>query len=124
MSVFIVFAHGSSIESANDAVRAVAREAAKKGNWRAFSASFLESGRPSLAEAVENFVAAGEAHFIVVPYFLTAGLHLQRDLPQLISSIKRAHPNIELNVTAPLDGHPAMADALVDRAKQLECKPA
>jgi len=113
----IVFAHGSSVESANDAVREVARQAADRGHWRVFAAAFLEGGRPSLAGAIDELAARGESRFIVIPYFLTLGLHLQRDLPRLIEEIMRKHPAIEIEVTGPLDGHPAMADALVDRAK-------
>jgi sirohydrochlorin cobaltochelatase len=55
---------------------------------------------------------------VVVPYFLTLGLHLQRDLPRLIDGVKRAHPGLDIDVTPPLDQHPAMADALLDRARE------
>jgi len=41
---------------------------------------------------------------------------LQRDLPRLIESVQRAHPGIAIEVTPPLDQHPAMVDALLDRA--------
>jgi sirohydrochlorin ferrochelatase len=116
-AAYIVFAHGSSVESANDAVRAVAHQAADRGHWRTFAAAFLEGGSPSLADAVDELAAKGTSRIVVIPYFLTLGLHLQRDLPRLIEEIKRRHPGVEIEVTAPLDGHPSMAEALVDRAK-------
>jgi sirohydrochlorin ferrochelatase len=118
--VYIVFAHGSSIESANQEVREVAKQAAELGGWRVFAAAFLEGGKPSLAEAIDELAAGGESRFIVVPYFLTTGLHLQRDLPRLVEDTRTAHPEIEIEVTPPLDGHPAMAAALVDRAKSAD----
>ena len=117
---YIVFAHGSSVESANEAVREVARQAARLGAWGTFATAFLEGGKPGLADAIEEMAARGESRFIVVPYFLTTGLHLQRDLPRLIEQIRMQHPGIEIEVTSPLDGHPAMAAALVDRAKRAE----
>jgi len=43
-------------------------------------------------------------------------LHLQRDLPQLIEKVKSAHPGLTIEVTPPLDQHPAMVEALLDRA--------
>lgn len=119
-AAYIVFAHGSSVESANQAVRDVAAEAARLGAWRVFAAAFLEGGKPSLAEAIDDLAARGESRFIVVPYFLTAGLHLQRDLPRLIEQIRINHDGIEIEATPPLDGHPAMAEALVDRAKRVD----
>ncbi len=115
---YIIFAHGSSVESANQAVRDVAKRAAELGAWRVFSTAFLEGGTPSLSDAVDELTARGESRFIVVPYFLTTGLHLQRDLPRLIEQVRKKHPAIEIEATPPLDGHPAMAAALVDLAKQ------
>jgi sirohydrochlorin ferrochelatase len=119
-AAYIVFAHGSSVESANQAVREVASQAAELGAWRVFVSAFLEGGTPSLADAIDELTARGESSFIVVPYFLTTGLHLQRDLPRLIEQIRMKHRGIEIEVTPPLDGHPAMAAALVDRAKSVD----
>jgi sirohydrochlorin ferrochelatase len=116
MTAYIVFAHGSSIESANEAVRTVAREMASRGGFDLVRAAFLEGGRPDLRGAVDDVASLGAKRVIVVPYFLTLGLHLQRDLPRLIESLQRAHPGLAVEVTPPLDGHPGMVDALVDRA--------
>lgn len=114
---YVVFAHGSSIESANDAVRAVAAEMARRGGLELVVAAFLEGGKPDLAGALEA-MAGNVSRVVVVPYFLTLGLHLQRDLPKLIDKIKSAHPGLGIEVTPPLDQHPAMVDALLDRARQ------
>ncbi len=118
MTAYIVFAHGSSVESANEAVRAVAREAANRGAWPIYQTAFLGGGTPGLSEAAEQAIARGASHIVVIPYFLTLGLHLERDLPALILEIQSRLRGIEIEVTAPLDGHPALLDALVDRARE------
>jgi len=117
MTGYIVFAHGSSIESANEAVRAVTAQLRERGGFEAVEAAFLEGGRPDLQGAVESLSARGVESVVVIPYFLTLGLHLQRDLPRLIKEIESAHPGLSVEVTPPLDGHPAMIDALLDRAQ-------
>lgn len=114
---YIVFAHGSSIESANEAVRQVAADMARRGSLDLVEAAFLEGGRPDLAGALDA-MAGKVSRVVVVPYFLTLGLHLQRDLPRLIENVRRAHPGVEIQVTPPLDQHPAMVDALLDRARE------
>ncbi len=83
----------------------------------------LDDGRPGLKTAGHQTGCSrhGVMRVVVVPYFLTLGLHLQRDLPRLVEEARRANPGLEIEVTAPLDGHPAMAEALVDRART--CKP-
>ena len=113
----IFFAHGSSVESANEAVRKVAAEAALQAGVGRFEVAFLELAHPTLEEAVAILAAAGVDRITVVPYFLTLGIHLQRDLPALVSRIAAASPNIKISVTAPLDGHPGLASVLADRAR-------
>jgi sirohydrochlorin ferrochelatase len=115
---YIVFAHGSSIESANEAVRIAARELALAGGYDAVAPAFLEGGKPDLSAAVGELNARGVSRVVVLPYFLTLGLHLQRDLPRLIGEARRAHPGVEIEVTPPLDGHPGMVEALLTRARE------
>jgi len=111
-----IFAHGSSVPSANDAVRAVAARVALHGGFPLVEAAFLEQGSPDLAEAVARLADRGASRILVVPYFLTLGLHLQRDLPRIVADIARIQPSVEIRVTPPLDGHPAMEQALIERA--------
>lgn len=116
MSVgIVIFAHGSSVPSANEAVQAVAKAAAAAGGFDRVETAFLEA-QPGLDEAVTRLVAAGARRILVVPYFLTLGIHLQRDLPAIVSRLSEAHGNLEIRVTAPLDGHAALAQILVERA--------
>lgn len=119
MTGFIVFAHGSRIESANQAVRDVAQQMALSGQ-HIVEPAFLELGEPDLAGAAERLLSRGASRIIVIPYFLTLGTHLQRDLPRLVENISRTHQNIEIKVTSPLDGHPALVDALLDRASEAQ----
>ena len=115
MTGFIVFAHGSRVETANQAVRDIAvRMAASRGD--VVEAAFLELGQPDLAGATGRLVARGVSRIIVIPYFLTLGTHMRRDLPRLAEDASRQNGGVDLEVTSPLDGHPALLEALLDRA--------
>ena len=113
----VVFAHGSRIEAANEAVRSAARELARTGGLDHVEPAFLELGQPDLAGAVTRLLESGVRRITVVPYFLTLGTHLERDLPRLVADIAKAHQDLDIDVTAPLDGHPALIQALLDRAR-------
>ncbi len=117
MTGIVVFAHGSRVESANEAVRDVARRMAEVEAFQVEPA-FLELGEPDLAGAVDRLVLRGAARIIVIPYFLTLGTHLQRDLPRLASQVALRYQNVEIQVTSPLDGHPALLQALLDRVSE------
>ncbi len=113
----IVFAHGSRLEPANEAVRAVARHLADAGQFEAVETAFLELGEPSLEGAVKTLVARGVHDILVVPYFLTLGIHLERDLPNIINQIADKYGQVRIRAAAPLDGHPALVEVLLDRIK-------
>jgi len=113
---FIVFAHGSRIESANQAVRDVVSKMAASGD-HVVEAAFLELGQPDLTGATQLLIARGAQRIIVIPYFLTLGTHMQRDLPRLARAASEANGGVEVQLTSPLDGHPALIEALLDRAR-------
>ena len=113
-----IFAHGSAVESANEAVRATVAEFIARSGCELVETSFLELGQPDLRGAVERLVARGAVRVVVVPYFLTPGKHLQRDLPRIVSELEESYPGIQIAITPPLDGHPGLADILADRAKE------
>ena len=117
-SGYVIFAHGSRIESANEAVYFVAGEMARTGGLDLVEVAFLDCAPPGLSEAVERIVKRGASRVVIIPYFLTLGTHLQRDLPRIVDRIRRRHEGIEFSITAPLDGHPALAGILLDRANK------
>jgi sirohydrochlorin ferrochelatase len=110
----IVFGHGSSVESANEAVRIIARQAAEKGAWNLYETAFLECA-PRLADGVAALVNRGAKSILILPYFLTLGIHLQRDLPKLVHDLEKEF-GISIHVTPPLDGHPQLSQILIERA--------
>ncbi len=114
----VFFAHGSPIESANEAVRAVARAAAEAGGFDLWQAAFLEGGAPDLRAAVAALREAGARRIVVVPYFLTLGLHLQRDLPRIVGDVAGIYQDVRIVCGEPLDGHPALAGILAQRARE------
>ena len=112
----IVFAHGSRIESANQAVRAVAEELAGSVDARV-AAAFLELGDPDLETAAARLADVGVTRLVIVPYFLTLGMHMERDLPRIAERIGLAHRGLEIRIAPPLDGHPALLRILQDRVR-------
>ncbi|HXA04222.1 MAG TPA: CbiX/SirB N-terminal domain-containing protein [Bryobacteraceae bacterium] len=119
VTAIVIFAHGSSIESANDSVRRIADSVRREAGFELVETAFLEQGRPDLGGAIEAAVAQGARRVVVVPYFLTLGLHLQRDLPNIVSGLAGLHKGVEIRVALPLDGHPALGDILKQRALEV-----
>src|ERR1017187_5283665 len=100
----LLFAHGSPVEDANRGVHDLAAKIETAGPYRYVRAAFLEGGQPDLPGAVAKGAAAGLERIIIIPYFLTVGLHLRRDLPKLVSAAQEEHPGIEIIVGQSLEG--------------------
>ncbi len=113
-----VFAHGSRLPEANEAVETVAREAAPRAGFDLWRAAFLELAQPDLTTAVRQLADDGASRIFVTPYFLVMGVHLQQDLPRLLQAASEAVPGVELISTEPLGGHPALADIVAERARK------
>jgi sirohydrochlorin ferrochelatase len=114
---YVVFGHGSSIESANAMVRRVAADLARVGGYRV-EAAFLELAQPDLMAAVGVLAREGMARVVVIPYFLTLGVHLQRDLPRIAAEAASIQKDVSIEITPPLDGHPALVRVLLDRVAE------
>ena len=96
----------------------MAASAARQSGFELWQEAFLELAEPNLTEAVRALAAKGAKRIVVTPYFLVMGIHLKRDLPQMLAEAAAESPGVELTATPPLDGHPALAGILAERARE------
>ena len=116
-TAIILFAHGSTVPEANEEVARLAREVSRRAQCPARSA-FLELAQPDLPAAVAEAVVSGARRIVVIPYFLTMGTHMRRDLPRLIAEQQARFPGVDIRASQSLEGYPGLAQALLDRAEE------
>ena len=113
----IVFAHGSVVEEANQGAHDLASRIRSMGPFHFVRASFLDCAHPNLGEAIDEAVRSG-AKRVIFPYFLTMGIRLRRDLPNLFALEKEKHPQVAIDVGQPLEGHPMMGSIILEHVAQ------
>jgi sirohydrochlorin cobaltochelatase len=113
----ILLDHGSREPGANAQLDELAALVAVRLPGECVATAHLSLAPPTLAEAVANCVRSEAREITVVPCFLAAGRHVREDLPRLIAELRAAHPGVAFRLAAPLGAHPAVADALAERAK-------
>jgi len=118
-TAILLFAHGSRVEEANEGVRELARKVQAQGPYAYVRAAFLELAQPDLDQAIAQAVEAGARRVIVIPHFLTMGLHIRRDLPNLVAPAKQKYPGLDVQVGPPLEGHPLMPSIVLARVRQI-----
>lgn len=102
----------------------LAETIATQGPYSYVRAAFLDGGRPDLLGGVADAAEAGLERLIIIPYFLTVGLHLRRDLPKLIAAVREKHPGIEITLGESLEGHPLMPSMILSRVQQVDAAAA
>lgn len=113
----LLIAHGSRQEAANDDLRQLAARLAQRGDYPIVQASFLELAEPDISQGGDDCVARGAKRVLLVPYFLSAGVHLNRDLTAARDELAQRHPTIEFLLGPPLGPDPIL-DALVRKRVQ------
>jgi sirohydrochlorin ferrochelatase len=126
-SAVLLIAHGSRHGTANDDLRELAGRLAAAGTYAIVEPCFLELAEPDIAAGGGRCVARGATRVLMVPYFLSAGVHLLRDLTAARDDLSRNHPQVEFRLGPPLGPHPLLDQLVAVRARELEsghAKPA
>ena len=116
----LLIAHGSRRDEANDDLRRLAERLAEAGDHPIVVASFLELAEPEIAEGAGVCVERGAKTVLMVPYFLSAGVHLRRDLTSARDALAARHPGVEFRLGEPLGPHPLLDRLVRERVREVE----
>lgn len=94
----ILFAHGSRDPQWRLPIEAVAAQIAQRQHGTLVRCAYLELCLPSLPDAAIDLIAAGARKIRVFPLFLGVGKHAREDLPLLITEIRNAHPDLDVEL--------------------------
>jgi sirohydrochlorin ferrochelatase len=112
----VVAGHGSRSAEANASLKALAASLGERLG-APVSAAFLEMAEPSIETTLKGCVLGGARRIVLVPYFLHPGMHVRRDLVEIIEAARAAHPAVEFVLADFLGSHPGVADLLAEIAR-------
>jgi sirohydrochlorin ferrochelatase len=116
----LLIAHGSRQQAANDDLHELAGRLTAEGAYAIVEACFLELAEPDIPTGGERCVARGGTRVLMIPYFLSAGVHLRRDLTAARDEMSRRHPDVEFLLGSPLGPHPLLDHLVAIRVRELE----
>lgn len=101
MKALLIIAHGSRRKAANDEIANVANQVSQlqSNGYDIVIHAFLEFAKPNIASGISQCVESGATEVTVVPYFLAAGSHVVRDIPTELSSCRKKHPELTINLS-------------------------
>lgn len=122
MKVLLPIAHGSRAEIANQEVRELAARIEQRlsREYCAVVPAFLEFAEPDIGSGVDHCVKLGANSITVLPYFLSAGIHVNRDIPGQLKIASQRFPNINLNITRHFGAVDGIEESIIDCAALLQ----
>jgi sirohydrochlorin ferrochelatase len=116
----LLIAHGSRHSPANDDLHQVAARFVERAEYPIVEAGFLELAAPDIGEAGDRCVDRGARRVLMIPYFLSAGVHLLRDLTAARDALRRRHPEVEFRLGPALGPHDLLVQLVSERIRQLD----
>jgi sirohydrochlorin ferrochelatase len=116
----LLIAHGSRNPEANADLLHVAEALRRRGGYALVGAAFLERAEPDLETAARLCIEQGAGRVILLPYFLSAGVHVRRDLAGLRERLAESYPGVDVRLAEPLGRHPLLLDVVAERAREAE----
>ena len=120
MNILLLVAHGSRREESNLEVDSLSKKMLKfnSSQFDQVMPAFLEFASPSIPEAIEKCSEMGAQRVTVLPYFLSAGVHINRDIPEEVNKASQDFPNLEINVTNYFGSREEIAELLMKTAME------
>jgi len=111
----VLIAHGSRLAEANDDAHWMAEQLRRRGAGQAVEVAFLELAEPTIESAAARCVAAGASRVRLLPYFLSPGQHVRRDLEAWRQRLIERFPATSFQLCEPIGRHRLLVDVLGDR---------
>lgn len=116
-TALLLIAHGSRQEEANADLDHLATALRSRGH-AIVEPSYLELAAPTIDEAAGRCVGQGASLVVLVPYFLSAGTHVRRDLSEARRRLASRHEGVEFRLAEPLGRHLLLIEVVDQRARE------
>ncbi|MDI6744013.1 MAG: precorrin-8X methylmutase [Thermodesulfovibrionales bacterium] len=79
--------------------------------------AYLQFAKPELSDTIKESIRKGAKKIIIHPYFLISGMHVTKDIPEMIKEAEKLYPDVEFIYTEPLGIHEKLAQVIAERIK-------
>jgi precorrin-8X/cobalt-precorrin-8 methylmutase len=120
MENIILIGHGSPRKEANniDLIGKLLHSAVHPGcESGCVKAAYLQFAAPDIMTTIKRCVEDGAAKIILHPFFLSSGMHVTKDIPEMISEARGAYPGVEFVYTEPLGVHEKLVEVVIERIR-------
>ena len=122
MHILLLVAHGSRRQESNLEIESLSKKIAKieSKEFDKVMPAFLEFASPSIPDAIKKCSEIGAAKVTILPYFLSAGVHITRDIPNEISEASQNTPGLDIQIANYFGSRDEIAEILMKTALDIK----
>lgn len=98
----------------------MAEQIRRRDPGRIVEVAFLDLSEPTIETAVARLVERGADRVVLLPYFLSPGQHVRRDLEDWRQRMATGFPGARFELCEPVGRHPLLVDVLCERLEGQE----
>lgn len=121
MEIILLVGHGSPKEDANNLeqiARLLHNMIHPDCGGSCVRTAYLQFAKPDIKEALRRCVDDGARRIIIHPYFLSSGMHVTKDIPEIIESVRSDASWVEFVYTEPLGINTKLVQVVLERIKE------
>lgn len=115
----IILGHGSRASEAREVFAKMVAQIRESVNYEIVKGAAMELAEPNLFQSVEEVVKQEVDKIIITPLFLFPGVHVQKDIPQLIKELEDKYPTIDFKFARNLGVDKKITEVVVERIKEV-----
>ena len=122
MHILLLVAHGSRREESNIEIESLSEKIStlEPKEFDKVIPAFLEFASPSIPEAIKECTEVGATKVTILPYFLSAGVHITRDIPNEISEASQNTPDLDIQIANYFGSRDEIAEILMKTALDIK----
>jgi len=118
MKALLLIAHGSRRAEANADLEFIAQAMRARGTFGFVQCSYLELVEPTIIAGGEACVGQGASEVVMLPYFLSPGVHVREDLIEAQNELSAKFPAVKFALAEPLGRHPLLLEIVEQRVAE------
>ncbi|KJS10819.1 MAG: cobalamin biosynthesis protein CbiX [Peptococcaceae bacterium BRH_c8a] len=118
-TAIIILSHGSRLPEAQATLQRITALVSSGVDEKFIvEGAALQFNQPDLPAAIARATDQGAQQVVVVPMFLYLGLHMQRDIPDILAEQKSRYPGVKISMAEHIGADPRLLDIILDRVRE------
>ncbi|MBE3589072.1 MAG: cobalamin biosynthesis protein CbiX [Thermoanaerobacteraceae bacterium] len=115
----ILLSHGSRLPEAQATLRLLKSMIIQEGAFELVEGASLQFNQPDLPTALAAMAARGMERVVVVPLFLYRGMHVTRDIPDIVAEEQARYPGMDIIVAGNIGADRKLAEIILERIREV-----